>query len=204
VTAVRNSGREFKDRRLMLGLSQAFVASACGLSRARYGEIEAGKTDTLTVLEFYRIAVVLGLDPFTRLYPGGSALRDGAHFEKLEVVLGSAARPLVHRREVLLPAADGRVERRAWDADLRGGGRRTTIELEMRLYDAQAQERRIGEKRRDDPSDHFLLLVAGTRTNRRVLRQHAGLFGDLPRMSKARLLAALAAGRHPGTALVLV
>ena len=55
-----------------------------------------------------------------------------------------------------------------------------------------------------DPSDHFLLLVADARTNRQVLREHPDLFADLPRLRQSRVIAALDAGRHPGTGLVLV
>ena len=174
------------------------------MSRSRYAEVERGRTETLTVVEFHRIAAILGLDPVIRLYPGGSPLRDGAHAERLGQFLAHSARPLVQRREVALPAVEGRLERRAWDATLDGRGARTAVELEMRLYDAQAQERRIALKRRDDPSDHFLLLVADTRTNRAVLRAHPDVFGDLPRLRPSRVIAALKAGNHPGTGLVLV
>lgn len=202
--AAEGAGREFRGRRIALGLTQAFAAGASGLSRSRYCEVESGRSGTLTIVEFCRVATVLGLDPVVRLYPGGAPLRDGAHAERLGRFLAHAARPLVQRREVPLPAVDGRLERRAWDADLRGRGERTAIELEIRLYDAQAQERRIALKRRDDPADHFLLLVADTRTNRDVLRLNADLFADLPRLRPSRVVLALEAGRHPGSGLVLV
>jgi transcriptional regulator with XRE-family HTH domain len=202
--AIADIGREFRDQRLTLGLTQAFVAAESGISRPRYTKVEAGTVATLTILEVFRVSAVLGLDPSLKVYPGGAPLRDGAHAERLGQILGHAARPLVHRREVPLPAAEGHLERRAWDADLRGRGERTTIELEMRLHDAQAQERRLALKRRDDHADHFLLLVADTRTNRQVLREHPELFADLPRLRPSRVIAALEAGRHPGTGLVLV
>jgi transcriptional regulator with XRE-family HTH domain len=202
--AVVDIGREFRDQRMSLGLTQSFVARESGISRPRYTRVEAGKVATLTLLEVYRIAAVLGMDPSMKVYPGGSPLRDGAHAERLGGVLARVARPLVHRREVPLPAHEDHFERRAWDADLLGSGARTTIELEMRLHDAQAQERRISLKRRDDPSDHFLLLVADTRTNRAVLRSHPDLFSDLPRLRQSQVVAALEAGEHPGSGLVLV
>ena len=85
-----------------------------------------------------------------------------------------------------------------------GAGRRTGVELEMRLRDAQAAERRINLKRRDDPVDGFLLLIADTRTNRRVLREFPDLFGDLARLRQRTVIAALEAGEHPPTGLLLV
>lgn len=76
--------------------------------------------------------------------------------------------------------------------------------MEMRITDAQALERRINLKRRDDPADSFILLVADTHANRRVLREHPELFPDLARLTFSRLTTLLAAGQHPSDALVLV
>ncbi len=194
-------GRELRTQRLSLGLSQEAVATAARIERCRYSRLENARLD-LTVAELYRLGAALELDAFVRLYPGGSPLRDGAHARKLAEFLAHARRPLTCRTEVPLPAAQGRLERRAWDAVLAGGSERTAIELEMRLYDAQAQERRISLKRRDEQTDHFLLLVADTRTNRQVLREQPELFRDLPKLRPARVRAALAAGRHPGSGLL--
>jgi hypothetical protein len=74
----------------------------------------------------------------------------------------------------------------------------------MRLRDVQAMRRRIDLKRRDDPTDEFLLLIADTRSNREVLREFAALFADLPRLRPSFARDALAAGRHPPTGLLLV
>jgi hypothetical protein len=59
-------------------------------------------------------------------------------------------------------------------------------------------------KRRDDPPDHFVLLIAATRRNREVLRDHPELFSDLPRLRTANVLGALREGRHPPTGLMLL
>jgi hypothetical protein len=74
----------------------------------------------------------------------------------------------------------------------------------MRLRDVQALLRRIALKRRDDPTQGFLLLIADTRGNRRILAEFAALFVDLPRLRPTIVRAALAAGHHPGTGIVLV
>jgi hypothetical protein len=83
-------------------------------------------------------------------------------------------------------------------------GRRTAVELEMRIRDAQAVERRIELKRRDDTTDGFILLVADTRANRRVLCELPALFADLPRLRKATVFKSLEAGRHPPSGIVLI
>jgi len=201
---LRDAGSTFSDARIGLGLSQAHVARSSEISRTRYGRIEAGKVPTLSIVELARIAVVLGLDPLVRLYPGGLPVRDSAHAARLRQLIERAVAPLVPKTEVPLPARADRQELRAWDLVLAGAGERTAVELEMRLFDVQALERRATLKRRDDPADHFLLAVADTRNNRRVLNEFQSLFPDLPRISRMRVFEALERGVHPGTGIVLV
>ncbi len=197
-------GSEFRERRLSLGTSQDHVARASRVSRSRYCRIEAGKITTLTVIELYQIATVLGLDASVRLYPGGTPVRDRAHVGRLQALLRHAAAPLTFRSEVPLPSAEGHRELRAWDAVLFGGGERSAVELEMRLRDIQATERRLALKRRDDATEHFLLAIADTRSNRSILGEFEGAFGTLARLRKRDVLMALGAGRHPPTGLVLI
>jgi len=199
-----DSAAEFLERRLMLDLSQDHVAVASGMSRKHYGLIERGESMTLTIAEMNAIASVLGMTSSVRLFPGGMPIRDRAHTTKLIEVLGWVTSPLRYRIEVPLPVADGRWEQRAWDAMVFGSGARTAIELEMRLRDVQAAARRINLKRRDDPTDRFLLLIADTRTNRTVLDQVADAFGDLPRIRRQVVRSALETGSHPPSGIVLI
>ena len=74
----------------------------------------------------------------------------------------------------------------------------------MRLGDVQALLRRVDLKRRDDPTERFLLLVADTRHNRRVVAEFAALFADLPRLRPSNVRSALLAGEHPATGLLFV
>jgi hypothetical protein len=87
---------------------------------------------------------------------------------------------------------------------LYGHARRTGIEVEMRLRDAQATIRRHAMKQRDDPVDGFVLVLADTRTNRRVYGENADLWPDLPRLRTSRVLAALDAGEHPPSGIVFI
>ena len=185
-------------------MSQRVVAGTCGISRSRYTRIERGTVWTLNIVELARLASTLGLDSSVRLYPGGAPVRDGGHARRLQAVLSLAKRPLRFRIEVPLPASAGITERRAWDAVIFGHNERTAIELEMRLQDVQAMRRRHGLKRRDDPTERFLLLIADTRHNRRVIAEFADLFEDLPRLRPGVVRAALEAGRHPPSGLLLV
>lgn len=193
---------ELRERRLALGLSQELVASASRLSRSRYSRIEGAHIDTLTIVELAQIASVLGLDSAVRLFPGGAPIRDAGHVSRLRILLGSVRPPLSYRLEV--PLSTERWDARAWDAVISGDGQRTAVELEMRLRDIQAMQRRISLKRRDDPVEHFLLVVADTKANRRLLDEIGAQSLGLHRIRRAGVLAELAAGRHPGTGLILV
>ena len=122
----------------------------------------------------------------------------------LSIQPGSRRAPLRYRTEVPLRPTTDHPEQRSWDAVLSGNGARTAIELEMRLYDAQAQTRRLHLKQRDDAPDHMLVVVAATRANRRVLDEFGELLADWPRLGTAAVLKTLRAGRHPGTGLILV
>lgn len=196
--------REFRDARLTLGISQQRVADSLGMARSVYSLIERGKNRTLSVLLTARIAAVLGLDLYVGLFPGTQRIRDAASATKLATFLGHIAAPLRYLTEVPLPRRNDKPEQRSWDAMLLGEGRRTGVELEMRLHDLQAQRRRHNLKRQDDPVDYFLLLIADTRHNRAVLRAYPELFADLPLLRTANVIKALQAGQHPGSGVVFV
>jgi transcriptional regulator with XRE-family HTH domain len=195
---------ELRERRLMLNISQELLAGACRISRKHYGRIETGRLQTLTIVELNRIAAALGLTTSIRLFPVGLPIRDAGHAHKLQSLVASVAPPLTCRLEVPLRRIEDRPEWRAWDLMLIGDGARTAMELEMRLRDVQAMRRRVDLKRRDDPTESFVLLVADTRTNRLVLAEYADLFRDLPRLRPSIVRSALAAGRHPPTGLLLI
>lgn len=195
---------EFSEARLAAGLSQETVAASTGLSRSVYGRVERAGRPTLSVIETCQIATVLGHDVSLRLFPTADPLRDAAQQELIARLAALTQPPLRLRPEVPLPRIGDRPELRAWDAVIEGVGERTTVEVETRLADAQAQERRIALKRRDDPGPGFLLVVADTRGNRRVLASHPELWADLPRLRSRAIVSALHEGRHPPTGVVLL
>ena len=200
----RDIADEFRERRLALSLSQAHVAAAGRMSRNRYGSIETGRCSTAELGEIHRIAAVLGLDARLRIYPAGPPVRDAGHAGRLSVFLKLLRPPLTYRVEVPLPRSTEVPEQRAWDAMLFGHSRRTAVELEIRLRDVQAMLRRVELKRRDDPTEGFLLLIADTRNNRRVLQEFVSAFENLPRLRPSAVRASLGAGRHPPTGLSLI
>ena len=202
--SLREIGEEFRHARIQLGWSQRVVAAAARIDRADYSRIEAGKLTAVSHLRLCQIGAVLGLNLSTRAFPGGSPIRDAGSARRIQKILDEIGPPLWYRLEVPLPTNGDRPELRAWDVMLYGAGERTAIEFEARLYDMQAQHRRHRLKRRDDPTDHFLLAVADTKANRRVLAEFSDLLDDLPRLRTNTVLKLLRAGRHPPTGFILL
>jgi transcriptional regulator with XRE-family HTH domain len=198
-------GAEVREARLAAGVSQVELGRRAGMSGSKVSRVEAGRLETLSVYDAARLAAVIGLDLAIRAYPYGPRLRDEAHTRRLTELMRHVGAPLGYRTEVPFPQrADQPRELRAWDAIVTGTGLRTAVELEMRLRDAQALERRMAGKRRDDPVDRFVLAIADTPANRRLLAEHPDLFSDLPRLKTSRVLKALRSGEHPSTGLVLI
>jgi hypothetical protein len=108
------------------------------------------------------------------------------------------------RTEVPIPIVG---DLRAWDAVVSRPAApwRLRIEAETRLADAQALERRLTLKMRDDPKGGVLLLLSDTRINRDALRALRGGLRDLFPHDTRTLLAALRRGREPpGNGIVIL
>jgi transcriptional regulator with XRE-family HTH domain len=203
--ALQALGDELRERRVGAGLTQLQVATAVRMSRSRYTRVELAQVRHLSLLDASRIASVLGLALHVRAYPGGDPIRDVAQARRLARLLIRCAPPLRFRTDVPLPQrADQPTELRAWDAVIWDDDGRTAIEVEMRIRDLQQMTRRHAMKRRDDPVDSFLLVVADTPANRRVLSEHAALLPDLPRLKTARVLGMLGSGTRPPSGIMLL
>jgi hypothetical protein len=144
------------------------------------------------------------MDVVVRSYPGGQPIRDAASARSIKFLCDTVGAPLRWKTEVLLPQRTDHLELRRWDLMLTGDQKRTGIEFEARLYDAQAQRGRWNLKLRDDPVDSFVVVLADTRRNRQAYAQFESLFADLPRIGTAAFLAMLRTGVHPPTGLVFL
>ncbi len=177
------------------GLSQAVVARVAGMSAAQLGRLERGEISRPDLEQLARGGRAVGLELSARFYPVGAPVRDAAQIallRRLERCLGA---PLRLRREVPLPIAG---DLRAWDGVIEGDERPCFVEGETRFGDAQAMERRLRLKQRDDPRA-AIILVAATRSdhNRQVMAEHRELLRDLLPLDGAAILRALRAGRCP-------
>ena len=188
-------GGELRLARHNAGATMQLVADRLGCSKSKISRIERGLSPCVTLADITAFAAVVGLRPYLKLYPLGPALRD---IGQVELLAGLNARlsPRWHsEHEVLMPKPG---DLRAADQVSTMPGCRLMVEAFRRFSDYQAQSRAARAKQRDLGADRLLLLLEGTRTNRRALAA-AGLE---PRRSfpipQRAMLAALAAGRDPG------
>ena len=183
--------------RVSAGLSRADVGRAVGISPSQVDRFERGTLKDVRLEQVCRLAIAVGLSPSLRFFPDGDAVRDAGHvrlFERLRSRLPTAARL---RTEVPL---QGRSDLRAWDAVLDGHGCVDAFEVETRLSDIQATERRAMLKFRDDAIvSHVFLVVADTKANRAALASgRAVLAGNFP-LDTRSVLSAFGSGRCPGS-----
>lgn len=202
---LRELGEEFRHARLRLGLSQQQVADAARIDRSELSRIERARLPYLTFRVGCRIGAVLGIDVSVRAFPGGQPIRDAGQATRLKKLIEAIGPPLVYETEAVLQTAAGTLEQRSWDLVLRDQANRRAIEFEARLYDVQAQLRRLKLKWRDDRVESLLIVVADTAHNRRVLSEYGDtLLADFPRLRTHTVLDLLRAGQHPPTGLILL
>ena len=195
------TGSEFRETRIGLGLSQAHVGAAVGISPAQVSRIERGVLRHVAVEDLVSIATVLGLDLSVRTFPAGPPIRDVAHLTLLERLRERCGATLRWRVEVPLAIP---ADQRAWDATLSVDGETVAIEAETRLRDIQALVRRIALKQADDHVVRVILLVAESRGNRDALRVgRIEIDAAFPLRSRD-VLAALASGRLPARSGIVI
>jgi len=198
---LREFAEEVRAARLLAGLSQLSVGRAVGISKAAISRIERCQPPYVDVVTAARIARVVGLELTLRCFPAAGPLRDEAHIRLVRRFLAQVAATFGRRLEapIRLPG-----DQRAWDVLLWVGGRRIGVAIETRLRDVQALLRREASKARDDGVDVLILVVAGTKTNRRALHEAADLLKTELPLDTRQVLAALRRGEAPSASGVVV
>lgn len=194
-------GRELREARLAHGLSQAEVARAAGCSQPEVSRLKRGLVAHASIVDIARLLSTVGLELSARAYPSGQPLRDSAHLRLLANFRACLHPTLLWRTEVPLP-----IDRdlRAWDGFITGPSFRIGVEAETRVRDLQTLARRVGLKQRDSNADRVILLLAGTRWNRSLVRTYAAdLAAQFPGTSRD-VIDALFAGRDPGASCVVL
>jgi transcriptional regulator with XRE-family HTH domain len=184
---------ELREARLSAGLTQKAVARAAGLSQPQVSRTERLERPNVGVDELARHAAALGLRLGFRAFPEGSPVRDAGQLRMIGRLRGQVGEPFRIRTEVLI---SGPGDFRAWDVRLDGPGS-VGIDVETRLRDIQAVQRRCEAKWRDSGVDRVVLVVAGTRGNRAIVREHRSALCSTFPADTAQVLASLRAGRLP-------
>jgi len=192
---------DHRTARVAAGLSLRVVARGLGVSHTQVRRFERGELRGPSVEFVAASCAVVGLELSMRTYPAGGVLRDRAQIALLDRFRARLHPSLEWRTEVPLPISG---DSRAWDAVARAGDLIVRVEAETSIRDAQALERRLALKARDDPDGRVVLLVSDTRTNRMaVALMRDGLRSLLP-LDTRTMLAALGKGFDPGAGGVVV
>ena len=193
---------ELRSTRIAAGISQATAARAAGISRAQWGRLERNEELRPDLVELSAAGRALGLELGARYHPVGSPIRDRAQLallERFEHLLGALLRM---RREVPLPIPG---DLRAWDAMVEGADGPFFVEGESRMGDAQAVERRLRLKQRDDPRARVVILVLSrSRHHQELLAAHREVLRDLLPLDGPAIVRAIRGGhRPPASGIVL-
>ena len=168
-------GQELRELRLGLGVPQAEVARAVGVSRSVISELEAG--DPTVGLEIRRrAALAVGADLRIGVYPGATPLvHDAAHARLIERILARRHPRWRAQIEARVPGPG----RSSTDVRLEAPGEIVAIEVETHIRAWDAVVRRCREKR-----ERIHDAVAGRAVVHAVLclpptRHHRQLVADL-------------------------
>ncbi len=186
---------ELRGRRQQLGLSQAVVAEAAGVSQPMLSRIERGERRSPSLGDLWSIGAVLGLDLRLSAYPGGEPVHDHVQLRLLEAIRArtSGAHPWL--LEVPLPIEG---DRRAWDSVWAVPDGWTAFEAVSRFGAVDATVRALRQKQRDDPRiRRVVLVVADTWRNRAAIDAARPLLApEFPLLTRD-VLRDLGAGRAP-------
>jgi transcriptional regulator with XRE-family HTH domain len=195
-------GRELRLARLQHGLSQEALGHAIGMSDTQVGRIERGEVPGASVVCLTRLLSVAGLELSARVSDRRSAARQGA----------TGIAQTVSEDRLRPPSRGGRKSQSAPSATFGPGTRYSVsariemgIEAETRLTDLQAVQRRITLKCRDREVGQAVLLLAGTRTNRVMIRTfETSIRNAFPIPGRVALRALREGQLSSGSALILV
>jgi transcriptional regulator with XRE-family HTH domain len=195
-------GREIRRARFSHGLSLEAAGRRAGFSGTQLGRIERNVIARPPLEQICRAARAVGLKPALPLYPDGAPIHDAAQLALLGRFEALLAPSLRLRREVPIPLPG---DLRAWDGRIDDGDRVASVEGESKLNDAQALERRVRAKCRDDPGAGVVILVVNrTAHNRRVLGEHReALRAGFP-LDGAAIARELRRGRVPGASGIIL
>lgn len=187
--------RDLRVARIVAGKTQRQVGLGIHRSASWVSRLEAGKVKTISVVELARVSAAVGLKLHVTTFPAGRRPLDAPQLALLES-FNQGLHPSWRRRmEVPMPIPG---DHRAIDEVIRTDTCACAVEAYTRLADGERQVRSARTKQRDVGADRLILLVRGSRANRRLLHELGPLILEEFPVGTRRAMKALAAGRDPG------
>lgn len=190
-----------RQARLAAGLRLADVGRTIGRSEAWVSRAERGLSPGISLDELVVLAAAVGRKVWITTFAAERAIRDAPQMALIRRFRARVGEQWRWSFEVIVPIPR---DQRAADAVMQRGDLRILVEAVTRLADAQAQLRSIHLKARDMGINRVVVVVAATHVNRRALGEASSTLAvDFP-LGTRSLLAALSAGRDPGSNGVVV
>jgi hypothetical protein len=183
-------------------MTQRAVAASVRVDRSWVSRFERGKAEGITIAHASMLLAVVGLDLSLRAYPSDDKVRDEGQVRLIARFLALLPDVVGRALEVPFPLLG---DRRAWDVRLRVGASAWGVEAESHMRDLQATLRSSHLKERDGQVAGVVLLLAGTRHHRALLREHGALIRANFPVDGRVALEQLMSGRLPsGNAVILL
>lgn len=200
---VRQIVSELMESRRTTSLSQRALGLERGTSQSDISRLERlSRIDEVSFVHVSEVASLLGLELSAGLHPYGEPIRDKGHqalINRFRALLSQAFKVLA---EVPLPLTG---DPRAWDLVLRLAGQVIGVEVETRIRDIQRLVRHVHQRERDGGVGEIVLVLAASRTNRRLVDELRSALGARYSTSPRALLKALRDGESlPGSGVILL
>lgn len=197
----RELGDQLRTGRHIAGVTQSRLGASIGASQGEVSRRELGRSRRLMGESLAVHAAAVGLKLSVKLWPVGGGVRDAAQARYVAAFVSRVGRLWRVALEAPIQIAG---DLRAVDVLLVRGPVLIAVEVITRLADLQAQVRAGQTKARDIQATRLILVIAGTRANRRALAATRGTLVAAFDLDSRRLIADLAAGRDPGRDGILV
>jgi transcriptional regulator with XRE-family HTH domain len=194
-------GADLRSQRKLLGATQAQVGEAFGISPSEVSRRERGSAPSMTVRSLCEHAAAVGLRVSVTMHPSAAAVRDAGQVRAMHRFLDRVSDAFHPELEAVIPLPG---DLRAVDVVLRAAGILIAVEVVTRLVDLQALLRSARLKARDIGATRLVIVVTGTRGNRRILDDARPVLLSSWDLDTRRVLAILAAGRQPERDAIVV
>lgn len=188
-------GDQLRTGRHILGVTQAQLGAAIGVSPSEVSRRELGRSPRLTGQKLAVHSAAVGLKLSVKLFPLGGGIRDAAQARYVAAFVARVGRLWRVTLEAPIPLPG---DLRAIDVLLASERARIAVEVLTRLADLQAQIRSAQLKARDIGATRLILVVAATHANRNAMASARSALLNSFDLDSRRLLGDLAAGRDPG------